>query len=98
MACPAGPLERCGAVAYTTDQENYPLPPNNQSHSTEERVRDENVKLPHMVMVMCLFFNMWQGLADPNHFLLLLLIFALFLRVSCGGGRALVRQRKKCDP
>ncbi|XP_029990415.1 FERM domain-containing protein 4B isoform X4 [Sphaeramia orbicularis] len=37
MASPAGPLERCCAVAYATDQENCPLP-NNQSDSTKERV------------------------------------------------------------
>lgn len=33
-------------------------PLNNQSHSTNQRVRDENVNVPHtvnMVMVMCLF-------------------------------------------
>uniref|UniRef100_A0A8D3AXX3 FERM domain containing 4B n=1 Tax=Scophthalmus maximus TaxID=52904 RepID=A0A8D3AXX3_SCOMX len=40
MACPVRPLERCGAAAYATDQEIYPPSPlpNNQSHSTEERV------------------------------------------------------------
>lgn len=43
MARPAQPLERCGAVAYATDQEKLtPLPPIN-SRSAEERVRDENV-------------------------------------------------------
>lgn len=39
MACPPGYLERCGGASYATDQENYPLPPNNQSHRREERVR-----------------------------------------------------------
>ncbi|KAM4588170.1 FERM domain-containing protein 4B isoform 4-T4 [Odontesthes bonariensis] len=38
MACPAGPLERFGAVAYATDQEINPLSHSNQSHSTQERI------------------------------------------------------------
>lgn len=39
------------------------------SHSTEERVRDKNVKLPHMVtmvMAMCVVFCMWQGLIESS--------------------------------
>lgn len=55
MACPAGPLERC---AYTTDQEKLMPLPNKQSHCTKERVRDNSVKLAHVVtevMVMGLF-------------------------------------------
>ncbi|KAM9758616.1 FERM domain-containing protein 4B isoform 2-T2 [Menidia menidia] len=40
MACPAGPLERLGAVAYATGQEQEinPLPHSNHSYSTQERV------------------------------------------------------------
>lgn len=59
-----------------------PLPPTNQSHCTKERVRDKNVKLPHMVimvMVVCLFLLCGRDLQKaPNNFFQVWLILFEF--------------------
>ena len=87
MACPAGPLERFGAVAYATDQEINPLPHSNQSHSTQERVRDKTVKLPHVViMVMVMSVFLYAAGTNRKHKITSHHLFDSFSWVVCGGG------------